>query len=97
MDGKVVSWIKRLRHGIPKYKKNVWYNQSNNMSERIYPIIFDDNKNYIDCEVGLEVVMGKHGDKLIYYKVTKMRRTRGSDWLYPSDAINCDLKFNRIK
>mgnify|MGYP003671009134 FL=1 len=92
-----MSFIQRIINGIPKYKKDVWYNQSNNMSDRKYPIIFDSNKSYIDCKIGLEVIMGVTKDnKNIYYKVVKMKKTRGSDWLYPSDAINCDLKFSRV-
>lgn len=90
--------FKRLVNKIPLHKKDVWYNISNNISKELYPIIFDKDKNYIDCEMGLKVVMGKTKDgKLIYYKVVKIRRTKGSDWLYPSDAINCDLKFSHIQ
>jgi hypothetical protein len=92
-----MSFIQRLINGIPKHKKDVWYNQSNNMSDRKYPIIFDKNKKYIDCKIGLEVIMDITKDgKNVYYKVTKIRKTKGSDWLYPSDAINCDLVFSKI-
>lgn len=92
-----MNLIHRLINKIPKYKKDVWYNRSNNIEDEKYPIIFNSNNSYIDCSIGLEVVMGLTKDnKNIYYKVVKIRKTRGSDWLYPSDAINCDLKFSRV-
>jgi len=92
-----MSFIQRIINKIPKYKKDIWYNISNNIPDKKYPIIFNKDGRYIDCKLGLEVIMGvtKKGNK-IYYKVIKIRRTRGSDWLYPSDASNCDLKFSRI-
>jgi hypothetical protein len=56
----IVRWI----HKIPKYKKDVWWNQSCHMSDQKYPKVFDKDKHYIDCRVGQEVKMGetKSGD-----------------------------------
>jgi len=94
----MIKLIVRLWHRLPKYKKNVWYNASAYMGQVKYPVIFDTDKNYITCEIGKAVVMGKtKSGKNIYYKVTKMWRTRGGDWLSSSDAINCNLKFSHIQ
>lgn len=89
---------KLFRAGFPKYKRNVWYNRAAHLSAEKYPEMFDENNKYIPCEIGLEVKMGEtSGGKSVYYKVIDMGRSRGSDWLYDSDAINCDLKFSKIK
>jgi len=31
-----------------------------------------------------------------YYKITKIHRKRGGDWLYDSDRYNYDLEFERV-
>jgi len=88
-----MTFLKRLLNKVPKNINNVWYNQSIYSDEK-YPLIFDNSQRYIDCEVGLTVIMGKtkNGEN-IYYKVTKFWKTQGSDFYFPSDAINCNLKF----
>ena len=89
----VLRWL----HKIPKYKRGVWWNQSCHMREEKYPKVFDKEKRYIDCVVGQEVKMGetKLGEDILY-KVIKVWRTQGSDWLYDTDAYTCNLKFSRI-
>lgn len=78
--------------------KDVWYNAAANMSSTEYPVIFDEKQNYIDCEIGLKCVMGKTKDgRRIYYKVTKIWRSKGSDFLYPSDATHCSMKFSHVE
>lgn len=90
--------LKRLWYNLPKHKKDIWYNRAHWTSKSKYPIIFDYNSDYIDCEIGLEVVMGKTKDGLtIYYEVIKKWKTKGSDFLYNSDSINCDLKFKDVR
>lgn len=92
-----MNLIQRILYNVPRHIKDVWWNQSCWMKDKKYPIVFDENKRYIECEIGLEVVMGElKSGKKIYYKVVKIWRTRGSDFYYPSDAINCNLKFSRI-
>ena len=97
------KWLRKLfgvselvKYNLPRHRKNVWYNYSIH-ADGEYPIVFDKFKNYIPCEIGLIAQMGvtKCGKK-IYYKVTNMYRTRGGDWLYQSDAINCDMVFSHI-
>ncbi len=89
--------ILRLIYNIPKYHNNVWYNQTVWIKEKQYPIIIDGQR-YIDCKVGLKVIMGKtKRGKDIYYEVVKMWRTPGGDYIYASDAINCKLKFSHLK
>lgn len=91
-------FIQRLINRLPLYEKDIWYNISNNISERKYPVIFDENGRYINCKIGLSVLMGRtKSGKGIYYKVVKMWRTSGGDWLYDTDAINCNLKFHKIQ
>lgn len=94
-----INFIQRKRHNLPKIVKNVWYNRSNNMSDEKHPIIFDENGEYIPCKVGLIVSFKDLSNgKVAYYKVIKMWTERPwSDWLHPSDAVNCDLKFSHIK
>jgi hypothetical protein len=92
-----MKFITRLIHRIPKYYKNVWYNQSVYIKERKYPIIFDEDERYINCFVGRTVAMGKTKDgRDVNYKVISLWRTSGGDWLSDSDAINCDLQFSYI-
>lgn len=81
---------------FPRYLKNIWYNYGVH-SENQYPIVFDENKKYIDCEVGKCVQMNTTSEgKKVFYEITKMWHTRGSDFLYSSDSINCDMVFSHI-
>lgn len=92
----MLNLLTRWWLGIPKYKKNIWYNRSLHVGENPgYPLIFDEKGKYIPCKVGNIVLMGttKEGNYEIYYKIIKFWKTPGSDWLYPSDSINCDMKF----
>jgi hypothetical protein len=91
---KIIDEIKRIINKIPKYKMDVWYNASIWMKEEKYPIIFDKDKRYIDCKMGLKVIMGEDKNKnKIYYTVIKIYREKGSDYFYSSDAIYCNLKY----
>lgn len=93
-----MKWIVRKINGLPKYYNDVWYNKSAYISEEKYPVIFDENNQYIDCKIGLQVKMGETpGGRDIFYEVVKMWGTRGSDFLYSSDSTNCKLKFSHIK
>ena len=84
------------RYGFPKHKKDVWYNYAIH-SKGECPIVFDKNKQYIECEIGTIVQMGiTECGKKVFYKVTEKWRTRGSDFLYPSDAINCNMIFSHV-
>ena len=89
--------LNRFVHKLPKHMKCVWYNQTVWIHDAKYPIVYDDDKKYIPCKIGLIVVVGKtKNDKNIFYKVKKMTYSEGYDLCYSSDAINCDLKFSHI-
>ncbi len=92
-----MEWLTRLINNIPKYINDVWYNKSVWIEEEKYPVIYDSEGKYINCEVGIKVIMGKTkiGND-IYYTVVKTWQTSGGDFIYPSDAINCKLKFSHI-
>lgn len=88
--------IFRILNGVPKYKKDFWYNLSvhTGSKEQGYTV-FDEQGNYISCKAGnrIEFTKDLEGYALIY-EVTRFWKERPwSDWLYPSDCINCDLKF----
>lgn len=91
------KFIQRLINRLPKYYKNIWYNRSHWIEKEIYPKVFDEKGIYIDCRIGIKVLMGQtKSGRGIYYEVFKIKHKRGSDWLYPSDAIDCDLKFSHL-
>ena len=89
--------IQRLYYKLPKHIKNIWYNRAVHCSNEKFPEVWDKEGKYINCTVGLKVKMYelKNG-KFAYYKVVKTKKSKGSDWLYPSDSINCDLYFSHI-
>lgn len=92
-----LNTIERRLYGIPKYYHKLWYNQSVHCKNVKYPIVFDSDKKYINCNKGLELVMGETKDgRLIYYKIIKTYY-RSADWLYDSDGYSCDLKFSRFE
>ena len=73
------------------------YNLAIHSSSNKYPHVFDDKGKYIPCQVGLKVIMSHTEDgRPVYYEVVKIIRSRGGDWLYDSDCINCDLKYSHI-
>ena len=62
-----------------------------------FPIVFDSKKNYIHPKLNLIVQMGFTScGKKVYYKITKLYETKGGDWIYDSDSINCDMVFYSI-
>ena len=90
LDKYIMGW--RFKNKYPKEVKGVWYNQSVHCDDEEFPIVFDEQDEYIDCEIGLKVPMFRDNkDKLIYYKVISMK-SRYGDFLYPSDGIRCNLK-----
>jgi len=68
------------------------------MSEETLPPAFDKNGKFIDYCIGDRVPMFKvEEDTLIaYYEITALRKQRGGDWLYDSDAYHYDLKFDSL-
>jgi hypothetical protein len=88
-----------FKRKYPKYIKDVWYNASLYITDKDkYPKVFDKDNKYIGCKIGLIVKMFETEDnKSVFYKVINTRIEYGSDWLYPSDAIQCDLKFSHIE
>ena len=91
-------FIQRIRYRLPRTITDIWYNQSVHMSSRNYPVIYDEEGDYIDCEKGILIQMVDVGeDKVAVYEVTKTKKTSGGDWLYPSDAINCEAKFHHVE
>lgn len=94
----MIKFITRLIYKLPKRYSKVWYNASAHMSGEVYPLIYDDNSNYIDCREGLLVVMKIFpGNKRAYYKVVKIHQERNGDWRYDSDRIKADMKFSHVK
>ena len=96
----MLNFFKKLisskRYGFPKHKKDVWYNYGV-WTKGEYPIVFDENKNYIECKIGLIVQMGvTECGKKVFYEITDTYRTRGGDFYYPSDAINCNMVFSHV-
>lgn len=91
----MLNFFKRLKY---KDINNVWYN-SHVYDRNNYPVIFDKEGNYIDCKIGQKLIMGKtDSGKNIYYEVVGYYRERPwADWLYPSDAIRCKMKFSHIE
>lgn len=96
----IVSIFKKEHKSCKKYPneiKDVWYNHSI-WSEKVkYPIVFDKNRKYIECSIGLKVIMFETFTKKVFYEVVDIRSSRGSDFYYQSDAYNCDLKFSHIE
>ena len=89
--------IQRLRYRLPKRIKNVWYNRSVHTSKEEYPIVFDENERYIDPKLGLKCKMRKlKNGKFAYYKIVKIKKSKGSDWLYSTDNIDCDMVFSHV-
>ncbi len=94
----MLKFLERWKYKLPKKINKVWYNRSVHISNMKYPIIFNENKRYINCEIGLKVVMNEfENGKKAFYKVSKIRNLRGGDWLYDSDNIECDLEFSHIE
>jgi len=93
----MIKLINRIKYKLPKHIKDIWWNRSVHMDEK-FPIVSWQEIGYLNCKKGLIIPMRQLSDgNYAYYKVIKITWTRGSDWLYPSDAINCDLKFDSIK
>ncbi len=92
----MIQFILRLKHKLPLFEKNVWYN-SNVYDKDSYPKVFTLNNKYIECKRGVELLMGKT-DKgnYIYYKVVDYTMGPSGDYFYESDRIKCTLKFSRI-
>lgn len=94
----MIKFFQALFNDCEPYKYGVWYNHHVH-DRKAYPVVFDKEGNYIDCKVGVKLLMGKtkSGDN-IYYKVTSYHRDRPwSDWLYSSDSIKCTMKFSHIE
>lgn len=93
----MMQFIQRLKNRLPKYKYDVWYNYHAH-DRKQYPIIFDKDGKYIDCNVGIKLIMGetKTGGK-IYYEIMSYKYGRRGDWLYETDRINCKMKFSHIE
>lgn len=85
-------------YGIKMYEYDVWWNQSYWLDNCKYPIIYYKDKGSVDCRVGQEVKMGETelGEDILY-KVIKVWRSKGSDFMFDTDALNCDLKFSKIQ
>lgn len=87
----------RIKNKCPKIINNVWYNLSVHSSKTDFPQVFDDNKKYIYCKMGLKVKMIQLKDgRFAWYEVIKIKYSSGGDWLFDSDRINCDVKFSHI-
>jgi len=96
---KIFKWLfNKRKHNQPFYIRGVWYNRSVHSRTDKYPKVFDEQKKYINAKIGLIVLMNElpNGDK-VFYRIIEIRYLRGSDWLYDSDNIECDLKFSHIE
>ena len=93
----MLKLIQRLRYKLPKRIKNMWYNRSVHIGKEKFPEVWDKEGNYINCTVGLKVKMYElKNEKFAYYKVVKIKKSKGGDWLYSSDNIDCDITFSHI-
>lgn len=89
--------LQRIKNKLPKKMRNVWWNQSVHMSDIKFPIVNWKEISYLNCEVGLIVPMKElPNGKYAYYEVVSIEYKRGGDWLYPSDSIECNMKFHSI-
>ena len=89
--------IQRLRYKLPLRFKNVWYNGTIHIGKQEYPIVWDKEGKYIEPKIGLKVKMRKlKNGKFAYYKVVKIKKSKGSDWLYSTDNIDCDMVFSHV-
>ena len=87
--------LKRWLYRKPKYL-NVWYNQAVHTNE-LYPHVFNDKGTYIPCKLGMVIKMFEtSNNQSVYYKIIRIIKTPGGDWLYDSDNINCQLKYSHI-
>jgi hypothetical protein len=93
----IKNFFLRIKYKLPKYYKDVWYNQSLHMSKIEYPVVFNENDKYIYPKKGLLVLMEVKDGYYFYYKIINITRSKGSCWLYDTDPINCTLKFADIK
>lgn len=96
---RLFSVSERVTYGLPKYKKDVWWNADLHAGKKKdSPKVFDANGKYIDCRVGQIVPADETDDgHIAYYKVTKVWQRPGGDWLYASDANHCNLKFSHLE
>lgn len=82
---------------VPLYINNVWYNHSIWDKDKKYPNVFDKKGDYIQCYMGQILKMGETKcGKNIFYEVIEIWYTQGSDFYYPSDSLNCKMKFHSI-
>ena len=89
--------FQRLRYKLPKTLNKIWWNQTAHIEKCRFPILKWEGISYLDCEEGLIVPMQKlKNGKYAFYKIIKIYRKSGGDWLYDSDNIDCDMEFHSI-
>jgi hypothetical protein len=87
----------RWKYNLPKKMKKVWWNRTLHMTEYIFPVLTWSGIRYLKCKVGLIVPMEKLKDgRYAYYRVVKISKSPGGDWLFDTDPIDCDMVFEGI-
>lgn len=98
MSDKLYRWWLSFFYNVPIKINDVWYNRSAHIkSEKLYPEIYDENKNYIPISKDrLYVMQELSNGKKVYYKIYN-RRYKHGDWLYDSDGYQVDFILHSIR
>jgi len=96
--GIIKKILERKRYGLEKFVEDVWWNRTLHMREERFPMIKFENYGYVYCREETIVPMKDLGDNLYaYYKVIKVNRKSGGDWLYDSDRYSCDMEYAFVR
>lgn len=91
-----IKLIQRKKYKLPKYLKDVWFALVVHNAAK-FPPAFDKDGKFIHYSVGDITPMKELPNNLFaYYKITKIHRKNGGDWLYDSDRYNYDLIFENV-
>ena len=86
--------IQRLKYGLPRKLKDIWWHRAIWISDHRFPIIKWEGYGYVDCRVGVIMPMFELKDgKYAYYEVTEVTSKTGGDYVYDGDRDSCDMKF----
>ena len=89
--------LQRKRHKLPKQIKDSWFAIVVHTEDAKLPPAFDKDGIFINYSKGDIVPMLElPSDLLAYYKITKIHRKSGGDWLYDTDRYNYDLVFESV-
>lgn len=79
------------------YIKDEWYNYNIYSTDDPCLKVFDDDKKYIEAELGnIHEYMGLQDGYKVYYKITSLRYRRAGDYLHSGDGYLCDLLLHKV-